>query len=255
MRRRERSEQRGLRAAFPLPPLPSLGGAASGLWAWLCPVLEGNHCALAAYHHSLLSRWLKPTLIADCRVVWTGFSGEGQGQPGTWLAGPAERAGLWTVARSLVDTALALASQVRLMPPPLFSRPWAHLQDGVAEACPLGPEQSSRGRGCKKQHRWKSWGIQPTGTHQQEPSKPRTDRCLPAGCRPRPAWGQDHDTGPGLQEMLAASATAGPSAPAQDSGGQEGPEVRNQEATPGPGPLRTSLPPLHPTVFFFGGVG
>lgn len=57
-----------------------------------------------------------------------------------------------------MDTALALASQIRLMPPPLFSRPWAHLQDGVAEACPLGPEQSSRDRGCKKQHRWKSLG-------------------------------------------------------------------------------------------------
>lgn len=65
-------------------------------------------------------------------------------------------------------------------------------------------------------------------------------------------WGQDHDAGPGLQEMLAASAAAGPSAPAQDSGGQEGPEVRNQEATPGPGPLRTFLPPLHAIVFCWG---
>lgn len=153
VRQREWSEQRGLRAAF-LPWAGRLLGCRPGsAQSW-----KGNHCALAAYHHSLLSRWLKPTLIADCRVVWTGFSGEGQGQPGTWLAGPAVCAGLWAVARSLVDPALALASQIRLMPPPLFSRPWAHFQDGVAEACPLGPEQSSRGSGCKKQHRWKSLG-------------------------------------------------------------------------------------------------
>lgn len=153
VRQREWSEQRGLRAPF-LPWAGRLLGCRPGsAQSW-----KGNHCALAAYHHSLLSRWLKPTLIADCRVVWTEFSGEGQGQPGTWLAGPAVCAGLWAVARSLVDPALALASQIRLMPPPLFSRPWAHFQDGVAEACPLGPEQSSRGSSCKKQHICKSLG-------------------------------------------------------------------------------------------------